>query len=309
MTTRTVTPVATTHTVTVVVPTKDDPRLSSCLDALRRLELPEGWRCEVVVVDNGSADDPGVMVAAHPGVRLLREPAGGSYAARNHGVAATTGEVVAFTDSDCVPEPDWLLVALAVLGDDEVVAVAGDVRLDLPHARPRGFAGCWESVEAFPQAEYVGRGFGVTANLVVRRSAGDLVGWFDAGAFSGGDVGFGLALTGRGMRLVHAPAAVVVHPPRAGLGAVLRKGRRVARGEVRLRLRAGQGLPGLLRWLLQQVRVLLGCVRRAVRDPRLQGATERLRYLAVAVVYRAVVVFEIVTAWPAERHRLRVPPG
>lgn len=285
--------------VDVVVPTRNDDRLVQCLTALAGQRLPPGWRMDVVVVDNGSHEPPDAVVAGFDGVRMLHEPAGGSYAARNAGVASGDGEVVAFTDSDCRPAPDWLARALAVLEDETVAAVAGDVRLDLSQARPRSLAECWEAVEGFPQAQYVASGFGVTANLVVRREVGRAVGWFDAKALSGGDAAFGRSVTGRGLALVHAPEAVVVHPPRVTVGQVLTKARRTARGQVRLLFGSGQGRWALLAWLVHQVRVLLGCGRRAALDPRLSGSRERGRYLLVAVAFRAVTVVETVRAWPS----------
>ena len=76
--------------VSVVIPVRDDPDgLRRCLAALDRQTTPE--RFEVVVVDNGSRTDPGPVVARHPRARLVAEPRGGSYAARNRGVRAEIG--------------------------------------------------------------------------------------------------------------------------------------------------------------------------------------------------------------------------
>jgi glycosyltransferase involved in cell wall biosynthesis len=62
----------------------------------------------VIVVDNGSTDDSMAVARRRPAVRLLSEPRRGAYAARNRGISAARGELIAFTDPDCIPRRDWL---------------------------------------------------------------------------------------------------------------------------------------------------------------------------------------------------------
>ena len=93
--------------VSVIIPVLNDaPRLRTCLDALesQTFDLP----FEVLVVNNGSSDDPASVLRAFPAARLLHEQQRSSYAARNTGVRQARGEVLAFTDSDCIPAEDWL---------------------------------------------------------------------------------------------------------------------------------------------------------------------------------------------------------
>ncbi|HUG54897.1 MAG TPA: glycosyltransferase [Vicinamibacteria bacterium] len=95
----------------VVVPTFARPRpLAQCLEALAAQDLA-GGDYEVVVVDDGGPADLEPLLAtwrAHLDVRLVRRRRGGPAAARNSGLAAARGEVVACTDDDCRPAPDWL---------------------------------------------------------------------------------------------------------------------------------------------------------------------------------------------------------
>lgn len=291
--------------VSVVVPIKDDPRLDHCLAALGRQRLPAGWRVEVVVVDNGSRISPADIVSGHPGVRLVHEDQPGSYAARNCGVRASSGAMVAFTDSDCTPHDDWLAQSLAPLqATPDLAAVAGRVELTFPGDRPSTAAGWWEAVEAFPQQEFVTQGFGATANLLVRRSVGDAVGWFDAGAKSGGDVQFGRAVLRLGGRLAYLPEAVVRHPARTTSMEVLTKARRTARGQTRIRLREGETALGLLLWLAHQFRVLGGNVRRCLTHDRLEGLRSRVLYLTMSVRYRLATVGTTLGTWLEERELL-----
>jgi glycosyltransferase involved in cell wall biosynthesis len=82
-------------------------RIGGCLDALTgQRDAPAH---EIIVVDDGSTDDTAAVASSYPGVRVLAQtPNGGLSAARNAGIAAATGQLVAFTDDDCVPPADWL---------------------------------------------------------------------------------------------------------------------------------------------------------------------------------------------------------
>lgn len=279
--------------VSVVVPVFEDLRLSRCLEALERQQLPPGVSLDVVVVDNGSARAPEEEVARHPSARLLVEAAGGSYAARNVGVAAARGEIVAFTDSDCRPDPGWLATAVSRLDvDPGVAAVAGDVVLEFESGRPLSAGEWWEALEAFPQARYVASGFAVTANLVVRAEVLTRLRGFDDRLRSGGDVDFGERLRDGGFRLVHEPAAVVRHPARSSWREILTKARRTARGRVQMQQARGRSRADVRRTLRYHAKQWRRQVGRALRDPQLVGLRARAGYLALGSAYRLVVVVE-----------------
>jgi len=106
--------------VTVLIPVRDRAALlDRCLSALGR-----GYR--VLVVDDGSQDPAAVAdAAAGHGAALVRRPvSGGPGAARNTGLLGVTTELVAFLDSDCVPEPGWIERLAAHLADPAVAAAA-----------------------------------------------------------------------------------------------------------------------------------------------------------------------------------------
>ena len=108
--------------VTVVVPARDAARtLPHTLDALAEQDLAEPF--EVIVADNGSQDETPGLAEAHPRVdQVLRRARGeGPGAARNDGVAAASGDLIAFTDSDCVPSPGWLRAGVAAAADADIV--------------------------------------------------------------------------------------------------------------------------------------------------------------------------------------------
>lgn len=90
----------------VVIPAFNAAKtIDACLDGCLKQSTPA---LEIIVVDDGSTDDTRERVAKHAGVTLLTQANAGPAAARNYGILETQGEVVVFTDSDCIPEPEWI---------------------------------------------------------------------------------------------------------------------------------------------------------------------------------------------------------
>lgn len=213
--------------LSVIIPTyRDWPRLQLCLAALERQTLPRA-DYEIIVVDNDA--ETHTRPALPAGVRLLHAPQGYSYAARNAGLAASQGAVLAFTDADCLPEPDWLEAGLAALDarpDWQLLAGRIEVFSDTPNAVFR-----YESLFEFQQETWVQHlHFGATANLFVRRAACEAVGGFDATMKSGGDADFGQRCHAAGFAIGYSAAACIRHPSRHSLREVLLKNRRIAAG-------------------------------------------------------------------------------
>ena len=198
--------------VTVVVPVRDRPAaLDRCLAAV-------GTGVPVVVVDDGSAEPARVRAVGlrHGATVVRREHGGGPAAARNTALAAVTTALVAFLDSDCVPEPGWLATTAAHFGDPLVGAVAPRVRPDAARRRapareryaaarsPLDMGGRESAVVPGGRVPYV-----PTAALVVRRRAlGD---GFDPRLRHGEDVDLVWRLHDAGWRVRLEPRATVRH--------------------------------------------------------------------------------------------------
>lgn len=159
-----------TPTVSVVVPFRDRrPLLRDLLDGL---EAQTWTDVEVLLVDDGSTDGApdeaaGRTIGGRP-VTVLRHGGRGAVAARQAGVAAARGRILAFTDSDCVPDPGWLAAGVAAIeaGADVVQGHTRPARRRAPLERS-----LW----------VVDEGLYPTCNVFYRRDAYERAGGFDAG--------------------------------------------------------------------------------------------------------------------------------
>ncbi len=203
--------------VTVVVPVKDDlVGLDRCLKRC----FSSGVDDPVVVVDDGSAAAVAMqtLVGDH-GARLVRrETSGGPGAARNAGLADLDTELVAFIDADVEPGEEWLHGLVGHFDDPAVVAVA-------PRVRSRPGPGLRDRYErehspldlgATPSIVGPGRAVAYvpSAALVVRRSAVESIGGFDASFRFGEDVDLVWRLVAGGGVVRYDPGVEVVHEPR-----------------------------------------------------------------------------------------------
>jgi len=217
--------------VSVIVPVyRDWASLAQCLDALSRQSYPQ-TAFEVIVANNDPRSEVPPAVRERD-VRILDQKIPGSYAARNKAVEHASGEILAFTDSDCTPAEDWLERGVDRLlhGSERL---AGRVVLTFGSDRLT-WAEIYEKAYAFRQEENAAQGTSVTANLLVWRRIFERVGPFDATLLSRGDTEWGLRASAAGVGIDHAPDVVVYHPARTTLRELLAKRRRLAGGAFQL---------------------------------------------------------------------------
>ena len=212
---------ATFPRISIVIPHLNQPdMLARCLESLKA-----GQRAadEITVVDNGSTILPEAICAAYPDVRLLQEPTPGPGPARNHGVAASTGDILAFIDADCIAAPDWLAAAEAAMADPAATILGGDVRIAYANPNRLTMLEAYESIYAYRMDRYIAReGFTGTGNLVVRRAV-----LADVGAFAGIDVAedrdWGHRATAKGYRIRYVAGMRVYHPARTDFDGLRQK--------------------------------------------------------------------------------------
>ena len=123
--------------VSVVIPAYNaEKTIAACLDSLMKQDYSGDY--EVLVVDDGSADSTPDIVSGYERVRLIKQANAGPAAARNKGAAAAKGEIILFTDSDCVPEGNWIKEMVNPFKDNrDVVGVKGRYRTKQREATAR----------------------------------------------------------------------------------------------------------------------------------------------------------------------------
>jgi GT2 family glycosyltransferase len=223
--------------VSVVIPTRDRPRsLERCLAAL-------GKGCEVIVVDDGSADPrAAAALAERHGARALRLEGRGPAAARNAGAAAAGGEVVCFTDDDCEPAAGWAeALAAPVLSGEAAVSAGRTVVGPEASAADRAWQAIADAlVDASREPGSPSPGFAPTCNVACAaallaelpfdesfpRAAGEDRDWSERAA-------------ARGAAPLPVPAALVVHRPGLRATSFLRQQFEYGRGGARYRAAGG----------------------------------------------------------------------
>jgi glycosyltransferase involved in cell wall biosynthesis len=165
--------------ISVVVPLYNSAKhLESCISALLSQTYPSS-AYEIIMVDNNSTDNSIKVIMKYPRIKLLSEKKQGSYAARNRGVAESKGSVIAFTDSDCIPVPEWLDRISASLDSPSVGIVQGS-RFYTTESRGLLLLEAYESERAVYtfSGESAGLYYGYTNNMAVRRGVFDRCGPF-----------------------------------------------------------------------------------------------------------------------------------
>lgn len=230
--------------VSVVVPSSCTrvAQLERCIASLRRLDYPN---YEVIVVDNRSGDTAPLELS---GVRVIREARPGGSAARNSGLAAARGEVVAFTDDDTEVDRRWLRSLVGrLMGQPEVAAVTGLVvpreletaaqiwfeesgsgpdrcfdplTFELAGASRLRRRNVTDGTERLHSIYATGE-LGLGSNMAFRTDVLRRLGGFDhalgpgTGAHAGEDLAVLLELLFRGYRLAYEPSAIVHHEHRS----------------------------------------------------------------------------------------------
>jgi glycosyltransferase involved in cell wall biosynthesis len=271
--------------ISVIIPHLNQPEaLDACLTSLEAQSYDGG--IEVIVVDNGSRTLPEDVIARHPSARLLSESRPGPGPARNRGVAASRGDILAFIDADCRAHPDWLRSMVSALASSGPgMALGGDVRIWRADATRASAIEAYESVFAYRFKLYIEKhGYSGTGNLAMRRADFDRVGPF-AGIEIAEDMDWGKRALAAGVRCRYAPDMVVYHPARGSMEELYAKWdrqiahyRRMAEGEKAWRLR----------WILRALLVFASPIAGAftvMTSDRVEGL-ERFRAIAVMCAVR-----------------------
>ena len=213
-------------TLSVIIPVLGDTRIRECLEGLFASD-PAPASLEVLVVDNGPSEEIRAVVSRFP-AQYIVEPRRGSYAARNRGIERAGGDILVFTDADCVPPPTWLREIRSAFEDRSCRLAVGP-----SSGLGEGPVARWvQSIDdsrwsALAQSSVVD--YCDTRNFAGRREifAEER---FDPEFLNAGDVEVGLRMTRRGEAVRFLPRMGTAHWNPSTLRSVLRRGIRRGRG-------------------------------------------------------------------------------
>jgi glycosyltransferase involved in cell wall biosynthesis len=197
-------------TVSVIIPAYNaSATIGRTLTALKSQDYSGTF--EVIVVDDGSNDKTANIVSTFTCVRYARQDNAGPASARNHGARLALGEFLAFTDSDCVPHPDWISQLMAGFGRD-IGVVAGSYGIANPEsalARDVWAEIIWRHVHLMPDFPNAFGGY----NFCVKKNVFEGVGGFNSGYLhaSGEDNDLSYKITKSGWQIYFQRKALVDH--------------------------------------------------------------------------------------------------
>jgi GT2 family glycosyltransferase len=215
--------------ISVILCSHDGARtIRECCENLARVEYPD---YEVIVVDDGSTDGTAAIAREYP-FRVISTPNEGLSSARNTGLGAATGEIVAYLDDDAYPDPQWLTYLAATFLSTGHVGVGGP-NIAPPHDGL--VAWCVDNAPGNPthvllsdrEAEHI-----PGCNMAFRKAALEALGGFDPTfRVAGDDVDVCWAVLDRGGTLGFSPAAVIWHHRRGSVRAYWKQQRGYGKSE------------------------------------------------------------------------------
>ncbi len=267
--------------VSVVIPIyngeKDLPDLLECL----RQQTYPSKQVEYLLVDNNSSDRTREILEAaaastaknqssaiklHP---LNQNQIQSSYAARNTGIQAAKGEIIAFTDADCRPKPDWLTNLIQPFTVENVGIVAGEIVALSGKTIWEKYADLQETLSQKHTLANSFCPYGQTANLAIRRSIFTEIGLFRPYLTTGGDADIcWRILKETNWQIKFAPLALVEHRHRSTLRQLKSQWRRYGESnrylhelhgvELMRELTVQESIYRLSRWLLKELPIATG---------------------------------------------------
>lgn len=218
--------------VSVIVPVyNDEKRIEKCIKSLLNQNYPKN-RLEIIIINNNSNDKTVEIIEKYP-VRLLHEnDVQSSYAARNKGIKNSKGEILAFTDSDCIADKNWLTNGVNCFIEKNIELLAGDVKFF--YKEKYNIFEIYDSVKNIDQEWLVfKKNKAATANLFVRDVVFKKVGLFDDRLVSGGDGVFVNLSISFGFKLDYYSNSIVFHPAR-DKNELFKKARRIGYSQIKV---------------------------------------------------------------------------
>ena len=216
-----------TKPISVIIPTyKDHQSLAKCIQCLKNQTINEHF--EIIIVDNDPSSND-MHFNNEKNISVIKEKKRGSYSARNTGIKYAQKGILAFTDSDCRPDPDWLKNAVNKIRDGSSI-VAGQTCVI--ESKDPSLAEIYEKCFAFDFKYYMQLNRAPTANLIVNSSMFESVGYFSEVSMSTGDMEWSLRASKAGYKIDFCSNVLVFHPARKTFSEIFKKMRRVTIGNL-----------------------------------------------------------------------------
>lgn len=201
--------------VSIVIPAYNcEKTILKCIDSLFDLNYPS---YEIIIIDDGSTDSTSEILKQHTNIRVIDTKNSGPSTARNIGIREARGDFVAFTDADCIVDPNWLDELLKGFWDERTAGVGGDQQ------SPGDETPCGRNIQDFMKtvgflSDYMKTGdklirtrHNPTCNVMYRKKVLLEAGLFDEKLWPGEDVDIDLKIARSGYDLYFNPRAVVRH--------------------------------------------------------------------------------------------------
>lgn len=291
--------------VSIIIPVyNDSARLKLCLEALEAQDYPDDLY-EVVVIDNNSSEPVAPVTGPFARVKLVHESQPGPDAARNTGLTNASGEYFAFTDSDCIPYPDWLRKGVEkLLANPEAGLIGGRVDVFPQDPNQLTLVELYESVFAFPtKLNITAHHFMPTCNMFTTRQVFDKVGEFDSDLKTPGDEEWGQRVHSHGLPLIYDDDIAIRHPARRTYAALHKKIKRITYRFVGLLRERSEGSVYTNTRFLRRLFILpVPYEIKKILGAKL-GVVDKLKVTYVVIWTRAIRAYEMVRAtfMPIER--------
>jgi glycosyltransferase involved in cell wall biosynthesis len=208
--------------VNIIVPVYNGAAyIENCIGSLLRQSYPSE-KYEVIIVDNNSTDNTAAVIKNYAVTYALEDRIQTSYAARNKGIQTALGDIMAFTDADCIADENWILNGVKPFENSHIGGVGGRVKA----YKPGNYIERYQArKDVFGQRKHLSRskllqreGKIVTCNAFYRKDVFAKIGLFNPTLVSGGDYDFSLRVQKETNYALHyEPDAIVYHQHRSSL--------------------------------------------------------------------------------------------
>lgn len=221
--------------ISIIIPVLNGQHhVENCMQSIRGLNYPKD-SFEVILIDNGSNDKTVELIkkSQHDlDIKIYYNKIKSSYASRNIGIKNAKGEIIAFTDIDCIVDNNWLTNIVKYFSDKNIGGIAGEILPQKGNSLVERYSimvGMLSqkitiSSEFLPYAQ--------TANAAYRKELFQTIGLFDE-LFSGGDADLSWRMQlNTDLKLVYAPDVIVLHKHRTDLKGLFKQTFRYGYGHV-----------------------------------------------------------------------------